>query len=301
MRWLQWQTLAQDLNPLLTEPGQQPNFLPTLQAISQQLQALTHQDGDVAIFHLVHATPDKVQRYGVLHAMHTAMLMALIGQRKDWSPARLDSAVKAALTMNIAITDLQSDLAQQATPLSPAQRDAIRHHPTASGQLLRELGVQDSDWLEAVEQHHEQPDGQGYPGGLTALHPLADALRTCDIFGAKLSPRANRPGMLSPKAAAEIFRQRSAGYFGATIIRELGLYPPGCLVDMSTGETAIVLRRTRDPMAPDVVLLCNASGHPLAPLARCATSREPGRHIVAAASLPHGLSPIDAAALMSLA
>ena len=104
--------------------------------------------------------------------------------------------------------------------------------------MLRQLGVTDEDWLIAVAQHHEQPDGKGYPQGLTEINQTADALRTCDVFGAKLSPRISRSGMLSTRAARKSSRQRSAGYFGATIIRELGLYPPGCLVELNTGEQA---------------------------------------------------------------
>jgi HD-GYP domain-containing protein (c-di-GMP phosphodiesterase class II) len=305
-RWAQWQDLSDTLTRLICQPFQagseqamhapgQYTATPTSprpfgQAIghaARTLIELTWQDPDVAIFHMVHATPEKMRRYSVLHAMHTGMLLALIGRRKDWGDARTTTAVLAALTMNLSIAELQNELAQQGTPLTAAQRQLVEAHPLASAQMLRDLGVQDEEWLTAVAQHHEQADGKGYPKGLIQLNMLADAIHTCDVFGAKVSPRAGRSGMASPRAAADIFRQSSAGYFGATIVRELGLYPPGCLVTLSSGELAVVVQRTRDPKSPDVVLLSDAAGQPLAQPQRAnARSGAPGqgqRHIVGTA------------------
>jgi hypothetical protein len=299
--WQAWNELADRLAPALGSPLSRLDTLDTLHEVADQLMHLGRQHPDVAIFHLVHAPCVDLQRYSVTHALHTAWLMSLIAQRKDWGPTDERTGVLAALSMNLSITQLQSDLATQVEPLSPVQREAIEHHPTESRWILEALGVDNADWLDAVEQHHEQPDGTGYPRGLTRLHTMADALRTCDVLGAKLSPRSSRPGLMSSRAAAEIFRHRSAGYFGATLIRELGLYPPGSLVELSSGEVAVVLRRSRDPMTPDVVVLSDGLGRPATSLMRCATSRAPGRHIVRASARQDCRAWIDLPMLFSLA
>jgi hypothetical protein len=280
--WARWQALADRLTPTLSQPLSGLHTLDTLHEAADQVMALTRQQTDAALFHVVHAPGLELQRYSVVHALHTGMLMSLIGQRKEWSPTFERSGVLAALTMNLSITTLQNHLALHDGRLDALERTDIQHHPTESRWLLEALGVTDADWLDAVEQHHEQPDGSGYPQGLTGTHVLADALRTCDVLGAKLSPRGSRPGLLSPRVASELFQHRSAGYFGATLIRELGLYPPGSLVHLNTGDVAVVLRRTRDPMTPDVVPLFSSDGRALPALQRCATSRAPGRCIVSA-------------------
>ena len=46
-------------------------------------------------FHLVFTTPDKVSRYSLLHALHTGMLLTLIGDRKDWGEPRTELAIQA--------------------------------------------------------------------------------------------------------------------------------------------------------------------------------------------------------------
>ena len=279
-----WDQLLDDLSPLLLNPTASPDFFSDISVQASRLVQCVRDDPDLAIFQVVHASPDKVKHYGVIHSIHTATLMCLIAVRKGWNATYTAGAVKAALTMNLSIIALQTTLAQQPTPLTPDQRIAIDRHPHDSADLLERLYVDDEHWLRAVRQHHERPDGKGYPNHLTEVTQWADALRTCDVFGAKVSPRISRSGMLLPQAAEAIFRQRSSGYFGASIIRELGLYPPGCLVSLSSGETALVVRRTASPMHPEVALLTSAQGAALAAPVRCLTGQLQGRTIEGAAA-----------------
>jgi hypothetical protein len=282
-----WRALSCRLEPLILAPPQPTNFVSALTACAAELVSAVSFDGDCAIFQLVHPSPDKLIRYGVLHAMHTGILMCLVGRRKDWHEQRIATGVRAALTMNISVTALQTELAHQNDALNDHQRALINDHPVAAASRLRELGVTEVEWLTAVEQHHEQPNGQGYPRGLTEVSILADALRTCDVFGAKMSSRVGRKGMLSPRAAAEIFRQRSAGYYGATIIGVLGLYPPGCLLRLSTGEAAVVLRRSTDPKCPFVAVLTDANDVPLAAPYTSMTGATQGREVLGALADSH--------------
>lgn len=270
--WQGWQDLTDRLEPVLAAPREQAHFGQAIEACARTVLELCQRDADVAVAFMVHDTPDKLQRYGVLHSVHTAMLLALVARRRDWSPTLTFSAVQAGLTMNLSITNLQSALTMQAEPLSLLQRADIHAHPQASVQMLRDLGVTDEDWLMAVLQHHEQADGKGYPAGMTQVSLLADALRTCDVYSAKMSPRVGRSVMQSPQAATQIFRERSANYFGATLTREMGLYPPGTLVHLVTGQEALAVRRGPDLGLPVVVILQDAPGGRWLPVARAQTN-----------------------------
>lgn len=280
----QWQQLTEHLAGLLYTPLGCGDTLAQIEQCAGMLRRLTQQDTDLAVFLTVSDHPDKLARYSVVHALHTAALVAIIAQRKNWRAADELCGIKAALTMNIAVTQLQDELAHQSEPLTPGQRQLIDQHPVAGRRLLQQLGVSDAAWLDAVAQHHEQADGHGYPLGTTDVSELADAIHTADVFAAKLSPRIHRSGMLSPRAVAEIFRHSSASYFGATLVRELGLYPPGCLVQLSSGETAMVVRRTSDPLAPEVALLTTDEGVPREAPLRCATGLAHRRTVKCAAA-----------------
>jgi len=282
-RWLAWQTLGDRLEALLTQTGAADQFTTTLRVLADELLQLMQEDDDLGVFEVVRISPDKLSRYGALHSLHTAVVVALVARRKEWPASRQLTAVQAALTMNVAVTDLHTELAMHPGGMSSEQHSRMQSHPLDSERMLRSLGVDDEEWLTAVAQHHEQPGGKGYPLGLLEVSELADVLRTCDVFCAKMSPRAGRTAMLSPTAAAAIFRQRSAGYFGATVVSELGLYPPGCLVGLTSGEQAMVLQRTRDPHRPRVALLTDHEGQPLNNPESSATGKALGRGVVGAA------------------
>lgn len=258
--WVAWRALSQRLTPLLLDPRSSTDFVKEITDIGRELARLVDCNADVGIFQIVNPSKAAWLNYGVEHSMHTAVLMALIAKHKEWSEAQKSNAISAALTMNLAMTQLQTEMAANPEPLTPDQKNAIFTHPTRSRDMLVELGVMQMEWLRAVYEHHEQHNGSGYPQGVRTVSPLADALRMSDMFCAKLSERGSRAKLLSTRAAQEIFRQNSYGYFGATIVRILGMYPPGCLVRLLSGCTAIVLLRTTDPMRPRVALLTHDSG-----------------------------------------
>lgn len=277
-----WGSLIQRLNPLLLDPHASADFVSDITSFSEDLIRLIGCDPDVAIFQIVNPTKASFLNYGVEHSVHTAVLMSLIAKHKGWSDVQTIHAVCAALTMNLSMTQLQTDLARQAEPPDPEQKTTIAQHPTSSRDMLIRLGVIQLEWLRAVHEHHEQHNGSGYPQGLRTVSPLSDALRTCDMFCAKLSERASRTKLLPNRAAHEIFRQNSYGYFGATIVRILGMYPPGCLVRLLSGCTGVVLQRTNDPMRPRVALLTHDSGQVRETPLYSATGVGPGSGIMGA-------------------
>ncbi|MCZ8235641.1 MAG: HD-GYP domain-containing protein [Inhella sp.] len=292
-RWHTWQQLADTLERLLLFPQAAADFPQALKDVAKQIDDLMSQDTDLGVFEVVRISPDKLARYGALHSLHTACVVWLVVNRKEWVLAKRLSALQAALTMNIAVTDLQTTLAQQAAPLDADQQTRIRNHPTDSAHLLRSLGVSDELCLAAVAEHHEQPGGKGYPLGLASTGEMADLLRTCDVFCAKMSPRAGRTAMLSPKAAEAIFRHRSANHFGATVVTTMGLYPPGSLVALGSGEQAMVTERTRDPLRPIIALLTDPTGHALDAPQASGTDTRGARKVVgpAASAAPAQLFP----------
>lgn len=286
-RWQAWLALSDRLEQVLLWPGRANSFCSEIEACGAELMRLMNEDDDVGVFEVVRISPAKLPRYGVLHSLHTAVVVWLIARRKEWGEARTLVAVQAALTMNIAVTALQTELAQHHGPMRSDQQAQMRQHPLDGARMLQALGVNDEDWLTAVAQHHEQPGARGYPLALEATTELADVLRTCDVFCAKMSPRAGRTAMLSPSAAAAIFRHSSAGYFGATVVTTMGLYPPGSLVGLGSGESAIVVQRTRDPQRPQVALLTDPEGQALPQPERSATGKALGRPVVGAAPDAH--------------
>jgi HD-GYP domain-containing protein (c-di-GMP phosphodiesterase class II) len=173
------------------------------------------------------------------------------------------SLVKAALTMNLSILDLQGKIASHDDPVTDAQRAAIRQHPNESVALLEKAGVKDADWLSAITQHHEHSDGTGYPSGCTDICDMAAALRAADVFIAKISPHTLHPTLTPQEAVRDLYREDKGGPLSTAIIKEFGIYPPGDVVKLASGEFGIVVQRTENAKAPIVASLTDTNGHPV--------------------------------------
>jgi HD-GYP domain-containing protein (c-di-GMP phosphodiesterase class II) len=128
--------------------------------------------------------------------------------------------------------------------------------------MLRAAGVDDVAWLTAVAQHHERPDGSGYPDGQREVDELATALRHIDVFMAKMAPRALRAPVPIQLAARQLFQEDGAGPVSAAIVKEFGIYPPGELVELKSGELAVVVRRSDNARTPQAASITNRQGVP---------------------------------------
>ena len=239
-------------------------FEAVLDGVAEPLVALVERDPDLAIFQVLRQHGSHHAQYGVNHAVHCAIAVFLAAHRLGLAAPDVQRAFKAALTMNVSMFDLQGELATQVTPLTAPQRDAIHAHPQRSVQMLQVAGVTDPDWLEAVAQHHECADGSGYPDGLRDVAPLAALLRRCDVYTAKLSPRRSREALTADVAARRMFVANPGDAAAAALIKEFGVYPPGCLVRLASGETGMVVRRGASAHTPQVAAMTDARGASLA-------------------------------------
>ena len=239
-------------------------FEGVLDGVAEPLVALVERDPDLAIFQVLRQHGSHHAQYGVNHAVHCAIAVFLAAHRLGLGQPDVQRAFKAALTMNVSMFELQGRLAMQITPLTQLQRDAIHAHPQRSVQMLQVAGVTDPQWLEAVAQHHERADGSGYPDGLRDVAPLAALLQHCDVYTAKLSPRRSREALTADGAARRMFVANPGDAAAAAIIKEFGVYPPGCFVRLASGETGMVVRRGASAHTPQVAATTDARGASLA-------------------------------------
>jgi HD-GYP domain-containing protein (c-di-GMP phosphodiesterase class II) len=88
---------------------------------------------------------------------------------------------EAALVHDVGKIGVPDELLRKSAPLTPEERATISDHAELSARIVE--GVLTPDQVEWIRTHHERPDGQGYPDGLSAeeisegaaLLALADA------------------------------------------------------------------------------------------------------------------------------
>lgn len=258
-----WEQQVWGLDALLRVIGRDAGQRAAVEAFGVEHIALVDREPDVALFLCIRQDDRRFALYGLTHALHTATVALLSARVLGWPPARVQSLVLAALTMNASIVELQARMAEQADPPTKKQIDEIRAHPQRSAALLRASGVEDAEWLGAVEDHHERSGGGGHPRGLQEVGETPRLLRAVDVFMAKISPRALRAPLLPQAAARQLFQEDVGGPVASALIKAVGLYPPGDFVRLRNGDAAIVVRRATAVAAVQAVGVQDAKGKPL--------------------------------------
>lgn len=255
-------SLKKRLNRALRDLGREPDVAVRIGEIAAAVHELAGTDPEGAI---AAGLLDEDENYSIRHSVLTAIFCDLAARTLDWPADRRTSVVCAALSMNAAVLDLQNKLADQADALNPPQQSQVHGHPEAAVARLREAGVTDELWLAAVLEHHERCGGMGYPHGVAQPGEPSQLVRLADVFGALVSPRADRKALTPPQAVRALLAQEGQGPCAAlagTLVKVLGLFPPGTFVKLANGETAVVHRHGAAANAPFVASITTGTGNP---------------------------------------
>jgi hypothetical protein len=250
---------------LLRDARPDAAWLQRVTALAQRTRQMAQREPDALLYLLTQATTHGLDQYSSHHALLCAVTVQLCANTLRWPERDVGALVYAALTMNVSMTALQDALAQQDTPPTPQQRLQIDEHPGESVRLLRDAGVSDSLWLDAVGMHHKDADPEVPLAQLPDAERLARLLRRVDVFTAKISPRKGRQGLPATLAARDacLGANGQPDEVGSAVIKTLGIYPPGSYVKLANGEVAVVLRRGLRANQPKAASIVRADGQPL--------------------------------------
>lgn len=168
--------------------------------------------------------------------------------------------------------------------LTPEEHSIMRQHTSLGYELLCADANLDPIISDVSRHHHERMDGCGYPEQLAEwqISRFARLVSIVDAFDAITSDRCYRDGLPASEAIRILFRNRGQQFDASMVeafIRMIGVYPPGSLVELSTGEVAIVLAtHPRRKLKPKVEVLLNGDKQPVTPriIDLGSTGSEPG-------------------------
>ncbi len=115
------------------------------------------------------------------HSERVANLVGNLARTAGWPAERVMLLKEAALVHDVGKVGIPEAILLKPGPLTAEERAVVREHAELSARIVD--GVLAPDQVEWIRDHHEQPDGSGYPHGLTepeipegaALLALADA------------------------------------------------------------------------------------------------------------------------------
>jgi HD-GYP domain-containing protein (c-di-GMP phosphodiesterase class II) len=203
--------------------------------------------------------------YAYAHAVDCCALAVALGRQLGLPETVLRDIATGGLLMDIGMTSVPSALLLKPGSLTESERVAVCAHVGAGEALYRHSGMDHGTTLEMLLHHHERRDGSGYPCGLAGSDiPLyARIAGIVDTYDAMISPRPWRAALSRHDALQAMYRE-CGRLFQDELIEQfmqcLGVYPVGSLVELSSGEVAIVMAQnpTRR-LRPVLMLLTDAA------------------------------------------
>lgn len=183
--------------------------------------------------------------YAYSHAVNCAALMSAFGRQLGFPAPTLVELASAGMLMDLGMSALPDGTVNHPGPLSDAQQSAMRRHVEASLAQLDAAPGTTPLIRSAIEFHHERHDGSGYPNGRRTFEiPLeARMLGIVDSFDAMSSARMHQPAAARHHVLQALYRERDR-LFQSELVEQfsqsIGVYPTGSLVELSSGEVAVV-------------------------------------------------------------
>jgi HD-GYP domain-containing protein (c-di-GMP phosphodiesterase class II) len=188
-------------------------------------------------------------RYLISHSTNVAVLSVLLGQRLGLSKSRLGELCLAAFLHDAGKLEVMPDVLHKPGALNVDEWEEMRRHPVLAAYSLLGAGRCTPSSMMAVVvafEHHLNHDLSGYPrpdfkdrvtlfGSIVAVADRYDALTTARVY---------REYNYTPYEALGYLIQNAGTLFDPTLVKLfveiMGLYPPGTLVELSSGDLAVV-------------------------------------------------------------
>jgi HD-GYP domain-containing protein (c-di-GMP phosphodiesterase class II) len=238
--------------------------------------------------------------YTYQHAVSCSALAAAFGRHMGFDQETIVSLAAGNLLMDVGKSQLPDELLLRAGPLDAQEMALARLHVEEGLGILAHSGVMDVDVRDIVGSHHERFDGGGYPQGLAgAAIPLAARMAAIiDTYDALCTPRPYREAVSRHHALREIYAGRDSAFQGELVEQFqscLGVYPTGSLVELTSGEIAIVMVQNHARrLLPRVAVLTTREKAPLDDFRIVDLMRQVGHeHVEVGRSLPPGSHGID--------
>lgn len=187
--------------------------------------------------------------------------------------------------------------------LTPTERKLMKRHIAYGEEIVAKLSDIPEEVIKILLQHHERENGNGHPLGLYAnqMHAYARMAAIVDCYEELIWGDTDMPGM-KPFHALKELKENAQNGLNYSLVEQfaqcVGMFPVGSLIELNTGEIAIVLTHNRTQrFLPCIMIICDSQKKPYgAPITidlRTAGTSPAGVQYSIANDLPQGAYGID--------
>lgn len=249
-----WEGAARNTKEALLTLNRSPKVAGELIAnLSRETAASIAQSEEV----LLHLLGDKKDQGPQFHALNVLTLCMLLGKRVGLTERELADLAMGALAHDAGKIQVPPQILKSANR-KKHEEDFFRQHVQFSYQLATQSGAFSKEALAIIVDHHEAADGSGWPRGRRDSTKGARILALVNRYDNLCTPEQQGVDPLMPaEALARMFRVEGKLHDAAllgTLIKLLGVYPPGTVVRLSDDSLALVVAPGKDSLRPQVLV-----------------------------------------------
>jgi HD-GYP domain-containing protein (c-di-GMP phosphodiesterase class II) len=184
------------------------------------------------------------------HGLQVSVYLSSFGRHLGFPKQQLAMLAQVGLLLDIGKIRVPKEVLDKPGKLTPAEFEVAKTHVKHSIDILAETPNLEPQVIEAISQHHERLNGSGYPKGLEGddIVIYGRMAGIADCFSALIKRRPYAEAMSSYEAlrtltgwGGELFQEALVQQF----VSSVGVFPVGSLIELSTGEVAIVVAHNK--------------------------------------------------------
>lgn len=202
------------------------------------------------------------------HGLQVAVYLVALGRHLGLPKHMLDRLCLIGLLLDIGKIKLPNELLLKSGRLTSEEFETVKSHVQIALEILKETPDLHPDILLAIAQHHEREDGSGYPAGLSGneISFFGRMSAIVDSFAALTNPRSYAEAMPAYEALQSLINF-NPGLYQATMVEQfiqaIGVFPVGSMVELSSGEVAVVISHSKvRRLKPRVLIISDSNKLP---------------------------------------
>lgn len=206
--------------------------------------------------------------YTAEHSINVSLLAVALGHQLGMDTWELENLGICALLHDVGKMNVADGILNKPGPLSSEEFTEMAKHTVYAKKLLMERNDIYPGVVDVAYSHHERLDGKGYPRGIDSrkISIFTRVVTIVDAYDAMTSDRCYRKG-ISSLDALRIINKHKGTQFDAKVAQKfiamIGLYPPGCLMEMKNGEVGIILSHDKGyQLKPKVIMVLDKNKQP---------------------------------------
>ncbi|MFG0418122.1 HD-GYP domain-containing protein [Pseudomonas sp. zjy_8] len=184
--------------------------------------------------------------YTAEHSLRVSILSIALGKELGIAAYQLEQIGVCGMLHDVGKLKVPHEILNKPGALTAEELRIMQSHAAEGRKLLMSSQQITPATVDVAYSHHERVDGKGYPRGLDAskIPYFAKIVAVADSYDAINSDRVYSKGK-SNLESLRILLEAVNSHFDEEIvgcfIRMIGIYPPGEIVELSTGEVGIII------------------------------------------------------------